>query len=1206
MEFIQINLQHNKEATATLSRILNGLHSFISLIQEPYLVKGVVRGLNQKNTKILAVGPRPRACIAASTNSGCTIIPELCCNDLVAAVVNLGQGRSRAVVASAYFPFDSPGPPPTTEFTNLVEWCKTRQLPLLVGIDANAHHLNWGSTDCNARGNSLMDYIASENLELLNQGNEPTFITRVRKEVLDITLMNQYLTGYVQNWRVSDEPSLSDHRHIRFSWAVSPPKPVPYRNPRKTDWTRFQKHLERLVGGRLVPIRNPEDVENELRVMNDALLRAYHDACPLTTPKKVRPTPWWSRELADLRRKCRKAERDAKRIGSFESKAIAQQWQRKYKYSIREAKNRAWRKQCQELEKVSDAARLYKVLSKGAAQEVGFIKNADGTHTDDQEASMARLMEVHFPGSTEIPGNQAGIDDIAAEPPSQEDRDTAYQIISEDNLRWAIGTFSPYKSPGTDTIYPVMLQKGLPIISRTLCRLFRVCLAWGYMPKAWRKVRVVFIPKPGRKDYSEAKSFRPISLSSFLLKTMEKLIDRHIRDTVLSRAPVHQNQHAYQPGKSTETALHALVSRAERAIHRRQYALGAFFDIEGAFDNAPFEAMERSLSSRGTETAVARWVSNMLKQRIAETTIRGSCKAVKVAKGCPQGGVLSPLLWTLVVDELLDDLEKEGIYCQAYADDGTILVEGMDLATVCRLIESGLRTVSTWCAGKGLSINPSKTELLLFTTKYKIIGYRAPRINNVELNLATRVKYLGVILDGKLSFKAHLEEKCEKAIIALWQCRRAIGAKWGLKPRVMHWLYTMVVRPIILYGAVVWWGRTDTGDAQARLGRVQRLACLCITGAMSTTSTAALEVVTGLVPLDIKVKSEAMKTCHRLCRLGLWWSKGHEVGHRRIRKLTMDVDPILRMRTDNCLPLYSFGNRVSAKISQRGEIGAFDERSEMYCFTDGSKDTRTGLSGAGIFSDALGLKEWMSLGRNATVFQTEVYAIHSCATLLLSGNELNRPVTICTDSLAALTAVTGSVSRSKLVQECKAALSNLNSKVPVTIMWIPGHSGIAGNEEADVLARTGSRTKPIGPEPILGITRTAAKKILNDWALVQQETRWRRIDIAKQAKELIKPGDCRLTGKMLGLRKEDMRLVVRLLTGHCNLRYHRWILGLAPEPDCLCGETRETAKHVLCECGLLNTVRQRVFGTPIIQAQDVHKLEPHRLVQFIKKSGKQL
>jgi hypothetical protein len=86
-------------------------------------------------------------------------------------------------------------------------------------------------------------------------------------------------------------------------------------------------------------------------------------------------------------------------------------------------------------------------------------------------------------------------------------------------------------------------------------------MAYGFIPTAWRQVKVTFIPKPEKLDYTEAKVYRPISMSSILLKTMEKLVDRQIRDGVLRKYPLHQNQHTYQTGKSIETSLHNVVTR---------------------------------------------------------------------------------------------------------------------------------------------------------------------------------------------------------------------------------------------------------------------------------------------------------------------------------------------------------------------------------------------------------------------------------------------------------------------------------------------------------------------------------------------------------------------------------------------------------------------------------------------------------------------
>jgi hypothetical protein len=106
-------------------------------------------------------------------------------------------------------------------------------------------------------------------------------------------------------------------------------------------------------------------------------------------------------------------------------------------------------------------------------------------------------------------------------------------------------------------------------------------MAYGFIPTVWRQVKV----KPGKLYYAEAKVCHP----SFLLKTMEKLVDRHIRDSALREHPLHRNQHAYQIGKSTETALHNVVTCIANAIEQKDLALGYFLDIQGAFDRTSYD-----------------------------------------------------------------------------------------------------------------------------------------------------------------------------------------------------------------------------------------------------------------------------------------------------------------------------------------------------------------------------------------------------------------------------------------------------------------------------------------------------------------------------------------------------------------------------------------------------------------------------------------
>ena len=105
------------------------------------------------------------------------------------------------------------------------------------------------------------------------------------------------------------------------------------------------------------------------------------------------------------------------------------------------------------------------------------------------------------------------------------DWQVAVRIITYHRVEWAIDSLIPYKRLGMDRIFPAILQEGLEILILYLVRIFRACQVTGYVPALWRQAKVVFIPKPGRSSYCGPRDFRPISLTSFLLKTMERLVD---------------------------------------------------------------------------------------------------------------------------------------------------------------------------------------------------------------------------------------------------------------------------------------------------------------------------------------------------------------------------------------------------------------------------------------------------------------------------------------------------------------------------------------------------------------------------------------------------------------------------------------------------------------------------------------------------------
>jgi len=101
-------------------------------------------------------------------------------------------------------------------------------------------------------------------------------------------------------------------------------------------------------------------------------------------------------------------------------------------------------------------------------------------------------------------------------------------ISNPDRIKWAIYSFKPFKSPGPDGLFPAQLQRILDISLPWLTVIFHGCLALNHIPTRWLDVKVIVIPKAGKPSNTNPKGFRPISLSSFLLKTLERLIDIHI------------------------------------------------------------------------------------------------------------------------------------------------------------------------------------------------------------------------------------------------------------------------------------------------------------------------------------------------------------------------------------------------------------------------------------------------------------------------------------------------------------------------------------------------------------------------------------------------------------------------------------------------------------------------------------------------------
>ena len=302
---------------------------------------------------------------------------------------------------------------------------------------------------------------------------------------------------------------------------------------------------------------------------------------------------------------------------------------RKFKRLLRKHKRECWKQFCEESVDMKSAAKLNKIIQGTQSQSLGLIKGIDGTPCLDPQECLKTMVDSHFPGNTEQSrlshrGEDCRLDDQTA------------SFITVEKVKLAIHSFGNLKAAGPDGLKPIVLKHFGPHALNRLTDLFRASYLLGYVPAEWRKAKVVFIPKSGKASYDEARSFRPITLSSFIIKTMERVILWHLQETTLQERPLHRNQHAFRTGRSTETALTRFASNIETAFGRNEYAMGVFLDIQGAFDNISTNSIVNSLRERDIDNKLCQWYQHYLDFQRIEVSYRGTKISRFLTRGTPQ------------------------------------------------------------------------------------------------------------------------------------------------------------------------------------------------------------------------------------------------------------------------------------------------------------------------------------------------------------------------------------------------------------------------------------------------------------------------------------------------------------------------------------------------------------------------------------------
>ncbi|KAI3351074.1 hypothetical protein L3Q82_005641 [Scortum barcoo] len=255
-------------------------------------------------------------------------------------------------------------------------------------------------------------------------------------------------------------------------------------------------------------------------------------------------------------------------------------------------------------------------------------------------------------------------------PPSSSPTSTqSSPLITTDQVRGQLRKLRPRKAAGPDKVCPRLLKTCAAELGEPLQRIFNLSLQIGRVPTLWKTSRIVPVPKKNRP--SELNDFRPVALTSHLMKTLERLFLSLLRPQV--QHAQDRLQFAYQPGVGVEDAILYLLHRAHSHLDKGSGTVRILFlDFSSAFNTIQPPLLRDKLSRMGVDPQLMDWISDYLTGRPQYVGLKDiTSDTVVSSTGAPQGTVLAPLLFTLYTSDFC--YNSELCHIQKYADDTAIV-----------------------------------------------------------------------------------------------------------------------------------------------------------------------------------------------------------------------------------------------------------------------------------------------------------------------------------------------------------------------------------------------------------------------------------------------------------------------------------------------------------------------------------------------------
>lgn len=1071
--------------------------------------------------------------------------------------------------------------------------------PLIITGDFNCQHQSWGSSVSNCYGNKLLDILDVNNLCIINSG-EPTRRTLPfeGKSVVDLTICSPQFVSQL-TCSVLSSTFGSDHFPVITSCPfnnVNVPKQNVRLFPRynlnnvtSETWEQFSNKVDTKL---LQLLSN--DALVDAPVFTDVLIESANEIFPVKNETSHIPSPpWWDKDCTEAIKKRKQAEKKYNNNMCLENYLSLKNIVNSTKLLFKRKKCDGWRNFCSSLSPNTPASEVWKKIRR-------FKSAYNTTHSVSLPSSIANdFLDKLAPPTVNINTNLLDKNSISDEHDESLELNSPF---SKTELKNVLSYVSD-SAPGPDGIYYSFISHLNDNSLTIFLKIINIIFQSGNIPLKWKCQLIIPILKTN-KDPLLPSSYRPIALSSVLLKIIEHLIKNRLEWFVESNSLLSSSQFGFRRNKSTYDNIGIFTSDIRLAFSVNKFVLSAFLDLSNAYDNVIVSILRQKLLSLKIPSKIISFIINMLTDR-SIIFYNNNQKYLRIlTKGLPQGSVLSPLLYNLYTYDL-DLAIDENVDVLQYADDLLLYIKGNNTDDASAKLTESLYYLKRWLDNHGLDLSPLKSSVVLFHRMRRAPLLHVTYDNNI-IPQKNHHKFLGIILDEKLSGTPHFDfiiNRCERNLNIM---RCLAGVWWGAHPFYLKLIYNALIRSILDYGTFLLEPGSMSGFKA--LDKIQSKCLRIICGAMKSSPINALQVECCDPPLHLRRQYLADKYLFRCLQLtdhpiiaklqqlvyfvsnsSYWTNKPNPclvTSYFKFKSLSAPIQSSSYLPIFSCSynALTSIPNVVNFEIEKTNSFRADEKFKRIvetrfsdyhYIFTDASKHFANSNVGVGIFHLQYNIVQKIKLPPECTVFSGECLGIFKALEYIRLA-KLKKSI-VFTDSLSSIQALNKNPFKIKQqhpnIFDIRQLLTECTEKgLLITFAWIPSHCGIEGNVRADTLAREAIISGDLFPYKIYYPDLLTLPKLCmdNTWQVSYDHSSRQKgmYYYSLQSEILVKPWFYNMD-----FNRKGCSIISRLRLGHTCSPHHLARFKITPSPSCFCGYEMGDINHLLFSCPLFDRSR---------------------------------